>query len=72
MNVEGSLPPPRPAASPVTLTAASRSDRAVLENLGQLYRHDLSEAYGLLPNADGTFDNRRLDEFRAGVDPEHL
>lgn len=49
----------------------SRSDRAVLENLGQLYRHDLSEAYGLLPNADGTFNNRRLDEFRVGDDPEH-
>lgn len=48
------------------LTPANRSDRAVLENLGQLYRHDLSEAYGLLPNADGTFNNRRLDEFRVG------
>lgn len=40
----------------------------MLENLGQLYRHDLSEAYGLLPNADGTYNNRRLDEFRAGTD----
>ena len=36
------------------------------ENLGQLYRHDLSESYGMLPNPDGTFNNRRLDEFRAG------
>jgi predicted acetyltransferase len=45
-----------------------RSHRAVLENLGQLYRHDLSEAYGHLPNADGTFNNRRLDLFR--TDPE--
>lgn len=36
----------------------------MLENLGQLFRHDLSEAYGLLPNADGTFNNRRLDLFR--------
>jgi len=36
----------------------------VLENLGQLLRHDLSEAYGLLPNADGTFNNRHLDLFR--------
>jgi len=40
----------------------------VLENLGQLYRHDLSEAYGHLPNPDGTFNNRRLDLFR--TDPE--
>lgn len=25
----------------------------MLENLGQLFRHDLSESYGLLPNPDG-------------------
>lgn len=62
---------PRPATTPVELVPADRSDRAVLENLGQLYRHDLSEAYGLLPNADGTFNNRRLDAFRTGADPEH-
>jgi predicted acetyltransferase len=47
-----------------------RSDRAVLENLGQLYRHDLSESYGLLPNPDGTFNNRQLDRFRVGADPD--
>jgi len=43
----------------------------VLENLGQLYRYDLSEAYRLLPNPDGTFNNRRLDLFLAGIAPEH-
>jgi predicted acetyltransferase len=42
----------------------------VLENLGQLYRHDLSEAYRHLPNPDGTFNNRRLDLFLAGADPQ--
>jgi predicted acetyltransferase len=42
----------------------------VLENLGQLYRYDLSEAYRHLPNPDGTFNNRRLDRFLAGVVPE--
>jgi predicted acetyltransferase len=63
--------PPRPPSAPVALRPVDRSDRAVLENLGQLYRHDLSEAYGLLPNPDGTFNNRRLDEFRTGADPEH-
>jgi len=62
---------PRPPSGPVVLVPANRSDRAVLENLGQFYRHDLSEAYGHLPNADGTFNNRRLDSFRTGVDPEH-
>ena len=61
--------PPRPPAEPVELVPVGRSDRAVLENLGQLYRHDLSESYGLLPNPDGTFNNRRLDEFRIGADP---
>ncbi|MFI0796149.1 GNAT family N-acetyltransferase [Micromonospora rubida] len=42
----------------------------MLGNLGQLYRHDLSEAYGLLPNDDGTFNDRPLDRFLAGVDPQ--
>ncbi len=70
MTTDVSPRPPRPPSAPVALVPADRSDRAVLENLGQLYRHDLSEAYGLLPNADGTFNNRRLDEFRIGTDPE--
>jgi predicted acetyltransferase len=60
--------PARPPSRPVALVPIDRSHRAVLENLGQLFRHDLSEAYGLLPNADGTFNNRRLDQFR--IDPE--
>jgi predicted acetyltransferase len=60
---------PRPPAEPVELRQATRSDRAVLGNLGQLYRHDLSEAYRHLPNPDGTFNNRRLDLFLAQADP---
>lgn len=63
--------PARPPSTPVELVPASRHDRAVLENLGQLYRYDLSEAYGLMPNPDGTFNNRRLDEFRTGQKPDH-
>src|SRR6201999_2275323 len=63
--------PPRPPSGPVELVPVDRSHRAVLENLGQLYRYDLSEAYGHLPNPDGTFNNRRLDLFLAGADPEH-
>ena len=43
----------------------------MLENLGHLYRYDLSEAYRVLPNPDGTFNNRRLDLFLAGIDPAH-
>jgi predicted acetyltransferase len=62
--------PPLPA-EPVELVPVDRSHRAVLANLGQLYRYDLSEAYRHLPNPDGTFNNRRLDRFLAGVDPEH-
>jgi len=62
---------PRPPAEPVELVAVDRSHRAVLQNLGQLYRYDLSEPYRLLPNADGTFNNRRLDRFLTGADPEH-
>lgn len=62
---------PSPASQPVELVAVDRSHRAVLENLGQLYRYDLSEAYRHLPNRDGTFNNRRLDLFLAGADPAH-
>ncbi|MFF5288378.1 GNAT family N-acetyltransferase [Paractinoplanes globisporus] len=63
--------PARPLSRPVTLVAVDRSHRAVLSNLGQLYRHDLSEAYGHLPNDDGTFNDRQMDRFLAGVDPQH-
>jgi hypothetical protein len=63
--------PPRPASRPVSLKPVDRTHRALLESLGQLYRHDLSEAYGHLPNDDGTFNNRPLDHFLTGADPEH-
>ncbi|WP_295694004.1 methyltransferase domain-containing protein [Lapillicoccus sp.] len=60
--------PPEPPVEPVELVPVERSARAVLEHLGQLYRHDLSEAYQLLPNPDGTFNFRELDRFRTGDD----
>jgi predicted acetyltransferase len=61
--------PPAPATAPVALHPVDRRDRAVLGNLGQLYRHDLSESLRHLPNDDGTFNNRRLDRFLAEADP---
>src|SRR5215813_12797510 len=61
--------PPRLPSRPVGLVPVDRSHRAVLGNLGQLHRHDLSEASRHLPNPDGTFNNRRLDLFLAGGDP---
>lgn len=63
--------PPRPPTRPVVLTEAGRPDRAVLGNLGQLCRHDLSEAYRLMPNDDGTFNDRMVDRFLGGEDPMH-
>jgi predicted acetyltransferase len=63
--------PPRPPSRPVALVEVDRSHRAVLSNLGQLYRYDLSEPYGHLPNDDGSFNDRQLDRFLAGADPEH-
>lgn len=71
MTAETLTRPPRPPATPVELVPVGRQDRAVLGNLGQLYRHDLSEALGLMPNPDGTFNNRRLDHFRTGENPDH-
>lgn len=70
MPSELSRPLLRPPSEPVELVSVDRSHRAVLENLGQLYRYDLSKAYRSLPNADGTFNNRRLDRFFAEADPE--
>jgi hypothetical protein len=55
---------PRPPSEPVEVVEVDRSHRAVLANLGQVYRHNLSGAYGHLPNLDGTFNNCRLDLFR--------
>jgi predicted acetyltransferase len=71
MPADSSPLPPRPPSDPVELIPVDRSYRAVLENLGQLYRYDLSEAYRHLPNPDGTFNNRRLDLFLAGNNQEH-
>jgi predicted acetyltransferase len=64
------LQPDLPPTTPVVIEEVTRSDRAVLTNLGQLYRHDLSEGMRLLPNPDGTFNNRRLDAFFLADDPD--
>ncbi len=69
MAAEISPLPPRPLSRPVELVPVDRTHRAVLQNLGQLYRYDLSDPYGHLPNPDGTFNNRRLDLFLAEADP---
>ncbi|GAA0527331.1 hypothetical protein GCM10010172_04790 [Paractinoplanes ferrugineus] len=60
---------PAVLSHPVALVAVDRSHRAVLGNLGQLFRYDLAEVYGHLPNADGSFNDRQTDRFLAGVDP---
>ncbi|HET8599665.1 MAG TPA: GNAT family N-acetyltransferase [Segeticoccus sp.] len=62
--------PAPPPSAPVALRPVDRTHRAVLQQLSQLYRHDLSGPYGLLPNADGTFNDRRLDLFLAGARPD--
>ncbi|WP_020574763.1 GNAT family N-acetyltransferase [Actinopolymorpha alba] len=46
--------------SAVCLRPASVADRAVLERLWLMFRHDLSEFRGTLPNPDGTFRSERL------------
>jgi predicted acetyltransferase len=42
------------------LRPARASDRELMERLWLLFRHDLSEFLGVLPNPDGTFRNERL------------
>ena len=44
----------------VTVRRAQASDRSVAELLWLMFRHDLSEFGGTLPNPDGTFRSERL------------
>jgi predicted acetyltransferase len=43
-----------------SIRPASPADRQVLERLWLMFRHDMSEFRGQLPNADGTFRSERL------------
>jgi predicted acetyltransferase len=53
-DIDGSL-------MPVTsLRLATAADRPVLERLWLMFRHDMSEFRGQLPNSDGTFRSERL------------
>ncbi|MFF0157409.1 GNAT family N-acetyltransferase [Streptomyces sp. NPDC005263] len=48
---------------------ATPADRPTVERLWLLFRHDLSEFGGQLPNRDGTFRSERLEEaFSGGPD----
>jgi predicted acetyltransferase len=55
---------PEPTVRPVTL-----DEQPVLERLWQLYRHDLSEFRGSLPDPAGLFHTRPLQPFLEG-DPD--
>jgi predicted acetyltransferase len=45
----------------LSVRRTSAADRAVLERLWLLFRHDMSEFEGRLPNPDGTFRSERLE-----------
>lgn len=47
---------------------ATEADRAVLERLWLLFRHDMSEWNGVLPKPDGTYRDERLES--ALTDPD--
>ena len=53
----------------VALVRVDAESRAVLERLGQLYLHDLSDLSGDRPDSLGRFDFPRLERF--GVEPDH-
>lgn len=52
----------------VTLRLADTSNRPVVEQLGQLERHELSQFTGDLPGPDGWFDFPRLSRFFTDAD----
>ncbi len=45
----------------VSVRLANEADRSVLERLWLMFRHDMSEFTGALPNPDGTFRSERLE-----------
>ena len=51
-----------------TVRLATEADRCALERLWLLFRHDMSEWSGTLPNPDGTFRSERLES--ALTDPD--
>ncbi|MFG2220933.1 GNAT family N-acetyltransferase [Streptomyces sp. NPDC048685] len=44
----------------VSIRPAGPADRPTVEQLWLMFRHDMSEFHGLLPNPDGTFRSDRL------------
>ncbi|GGO45577.1 hypothetical protein GCM10012286_34460 [Streptomyces lasiicapitis] len=50
-------------SEPITLRPATSELRPVIEQLAQLYRHDMSEFLGHLPAADGRFGFGSLPRF---------
>lgn len=52
----------------VTLRPADTTTRSVVERLGQLERHELSQFTGDLPGPDGQFDFSRLSRFFTDTD----
>lgn len=55
-------------AGSITLQPADASMRPVVERLGQLERHDLSQFTGDQPGPDGLFDFSRLSRFFTDAD----
>jgi predicted acetyltransferase len=51
------------SADEVTVLEVGKERRALIERLGQLERHDLSEFRGYVPDADGIFAFDRLPLF---------
>lgn len=52
----------------VCVRPAELADRLVIERLWLMFRHDLSEFDGVLPNPDGTFRSERLTSAFADTD----
>jgi hypothetical protein len=60
--------PQRISMTEVSVRPATIDDRPLMERLWLMFRHDMSEFDGLLPNPDGTFRRERLD--MAFTDPD--
>lgn len=54
------VPPDSGLPVPLAVSPATSSQRPILERLWLLFRHDMSEVDGALPNQDGTYRAERL------------
>ncbi|WP_328881374.1 GNAT family N-acetyltransferase [Streptomyces sp. NBC_00299] len=66
MTIHSAQPSRRTPPGDLTVRPAAPADRPAVERLWLMFRHDMSEFGGHLPNPDGTFRSERLEAAFSG------